>query len=68
VRVDLLVTDRPITPSESGRAAPRLSWSGVPTDGVRLHSCNHVIRSQAETPVLPKLQRTNQSAVDPHGS
>jgi hypothetical protein len=68
VRVDLLVTDRPITPSGTGRAAPRLSWSGVPTDGVRLHSCNHVIRSQAETPVLPKLQRTNQSAVDPHGS
>jgi hypothetical protein len=65
VRVDLLVTDRPITPSGTGRAAPRLSWSGVPTDGVQLQSSNHVIRSQAETPVLPKLQKTSHSAVDP---
>jgi len=41
VRVDLLVTDRPITPSGTGRAAPRLSWSGVPTDGaqVRIRTC-----------------------------
>ena len=68
MRVDLLVTDRPITPSGMGRAAPRLSGSGVPTDGVQFQSSNHVIRSQAETPVLPKLQRTSRSAVDPHGS
>jgi hypothetical protein len=68
VRVDLLVTDRPITPSGTGRAAPRHSWSEVPTDGVWFQSSNHVIRSQVETPVLPKLQRTSHSAVDPHGS
>jgi hypothetical protein len=36
VRADLLVTDRPITPSGTGRAAPRLSWSGVSTDGAQL--------------------------------
>ena len=68
MRVDLLVTDRPITPSGTGRAVPRLCWSGAPTDGVQLQSSNHVIRSQVDTPVLPKLQRTSHSAVDPHGS
>ena len=39
MRVDLLVTDRPITPSGTGRAAPRLSWSGAPTDRVQMQSC-----------------------------
>jgi hypothetical protein len=43
VRVDLLVTDRPITPSGTGRAAPQLCWSGVPTDGAQMQSCNYVI-------------------------
>ena len=60
MRVDLVLTDRPITPSGTGRAVPRLSWSGVPTDGVQLQSSNHVIRSQADTPVLPKLQRSSR--------
>ena len=48
MQADLLVTDRPITPSGTGRAVPRLSWPGVPTDGVQLQSSNHVIRSQVE--------------------
>jgi hypothetical protein len=43
VRVDLLVTDRPITPSGTGRAAPDLSSPGSPTDGARTQSCIHVI-------------------------
>jgi len=43
VRVDLLLTDRPITPSGTGRAAPRLIWSGAPTDGVQLLSSNYMI-------------------------
>ena len=36
MRVDLLLTDRLITPSGTGRAAPRLSWSGVVADGAQL--------------------------------
>jgi hypothetical protein len=57
VRVDLFVTDRPITPSGTERAAPRLSWSGVPTDGVQLQSSNHVIRSQAENPGASEITK-----------
>ena len=68
MRVGLLVTDRPITPSGTGRAVPRLSWSGVPTDGVQLQSSNHVIRSQVEDPGASEITKTSHSAVDPHGS
>lgn len=57
MRVGLLVTDRPITPSGTGRAVPRLSWSGVPTDGVQLQSSNHVIRSQVEDPGASEITK-----------
>jgi hypothetical protein len=57
VRVDLLVTDRPITPSGTGRAAPRLSWSGAPTDGVQTQKRIHVIRSQAEDPGTSEITK-----------
>ena len=56
-------------PLGTGRAAPRLCWSGAPTDGVQMQSCSpRDLKSGRATPVLPKLQRTNHSAVDPHGS
>jgi len=38
VRVDLLLTDRPITPSGTGRAAPQICSSGAPTDGSQMQS------------------------------
>jgi hypothetical protein len=57
VRADLLVTDRPITPSGTGRAAPRLIWSGAPTDGVQMQWRIHVIRSQAEDPGASEITK-----------
>lgn len=38
MRVDLLLTDRPITPSGTGRAAPQICSSGAPTDGSQMQS------------------------------
>ena len=43
MRVDLLVTDRPITPSGTGRAAPRVFCPESPTDGAQVQSCIHLI-------------------------
>ena len=57
MRVDLLLTDRPITPSGTGRAAPRLCWSGAPTDGSQMQSCIHVISSQAEDPGASEITK-----------
>ena len=65
MRVDLLVTDRPITPSGTGRAAPQVWCTGAPADGGRTRSA---IQVRPGTPVLPKLLRTNLSAVDPRGA
>ena len=53
--VDLLVTDRPITPSGTGRAAPRLCLPGAPVDGVQTRSHVHVISSQTGDPGAPEL-------------
>jgi hypothetical protein len=49
VRVDLLLTDRPITPSGTGRAAPYLSSPGTPTDGAQTQSCTHLIKVRSVT-------------------
>jgi hypothetical protein len=43
VRVDLLLTDRPITPSGTGRAAPPICNPGVLTDEAQVQSCIHLI-------------------------
>ena len=43
MRVDLLLTDRPITPSGTGRRRASILWSGAPTDGAQMQSCIHLI-------------------------
>jgi len=35
---------------------------------MRMQECIHVTEVRPRAPVLPKLQRTSRSAVDPHGS
>ena len=54
MRVDLLLTDRPITPSGTGRAAPRLILPGAPVDGVQARSYVYVISSQTGDPGAPE--------------
>ena len=61
MRVDLLVTDRPITPSGTGRAAPHLCWSGAPTDGPQMQSCIYLISSQVEDPGAPEITKDQPS-------
>lgn len=57
MRVDLLVTDRPITPSGTGRAAPRLCWSGV-SDRRGADAVVHLLDlSQVEDPGAPEITK-----------
>jgi len=57
VRVDLLVTDRPITPSGTGRAAPRLCWSGVSGRRVADAVVHLLDLSQAEDPGASEITK-----------
>ena len=63
MRVDLLVTDRPITPSGTGRAAP-LVWFGIP--GRRRTPLTVLTTSQTDGPrCSSKLRGRSPKAVDP---
>ncbi len=54
MRVGLLVTDRPTTPSGTGRAAPHFWLSGAPADGGRTHLHVRSNSSQAGNPGAPE--------------
>ena len=57
MRVDLLVTDRPITPSGTGRAAPRLCWSGDSDRRGATAAPQLLIRSQADDPGASEITK-----------
>ena len=65
MRVDLLVTERPITPTGTGRAAPRLSWSGVSTDRAQMLDPQLLIRSQADDPGASEITKDQPTGGGP---